>query len=776
MEEEEGEEEEEDPPQSPTGGPPTGEDEDGQHPPAKQPSAGRRPENGGDEEDEEEGEDAEAEAEKEKEKEDEEDEEDDDDDPPQQQQQQQQQPPPPASKGVKGSAKSWLEEDKKGGNMFTNAMVRLSNPGITDQAADTYVDLVSKQGNITLDMGELPMEIWARDTWPGLPTGRKKTILQLWSLVISGLIDESSQGDAERMERSFEHVFEVLDFIHLKLVRAEPRDDAIHDWFEKFALTTKDTVADIQRNPGRYSLGVVWNLLTMQNASCTKDNLPTCRVTHMQILRILRRRVEHALTYDCKTPLHLFHEKMDTHLFNSADYDKMRGAIVAFGALTPEAKIMHACLIQKRFELMALIDMHHRMVDMMTDANAVYSELKHLRTASGSGGSGVQLETRTVERCLNAVDNIEWAAESTWQFSTRYEAQDERARWLDAGLVDGAAAAPGPTNAETKGPKDGAAEEAADAAEETTDPEKLQLGGGDDDVLVTRDVRNASSNIQRAILSARASVRRTYWDMRRSFMNVISFPLTSISKRMMLFLTLSIQPRMQDVLDDLHQRLKRYLSIPYDSDRLVQGAERMQERHLQVLSEATIGETISYRFKDLSAQIMYCLKVLRFAGQLVAMRAASASYMEAFNTAVITRGDPPPPLSQLLYVFLGVDATIQLLVLLAVVLLAYGLPVPSTLTVDREKKTRVDEGKAKSQRAEIDAAFVLDNDFIAAFLADYFMSTAALAAVGLLLGHLFHSKKYFDLAAQGSTTVNAFMVVLTGACATVGAVPFFMMV
>ena len=259
-------------------------------------------------------------------------------------------------------------------------------------------------------------------------------------------------------------------------------------------------------------------------------------------------------------------------------------------------------------------------------------------------------------------------------------------------------------------------------------------------------------------------------------MNVISFPLTKVSKRIVLFLSLSVQPRLQDVLDDLHQRLKRYLSIPYDSDRLVQGAEMTQERHLRVLSEATISETMGYRFKDLASQILYCLKVVRFAGQLVAMRAASVSYMEAFNTAVHARGDPPPPLSQMLFVFLGIDASIQLAILLAIVLLAYGLPVPSTLTVDREKKTQVDPATARSQRADMDAAFVIDNDFIASFLADYFMSTAALTAVGLLLGHLFRGKKYFDLASQGSTTVQAFMVVLTGACATIGAVPFFMMV
>ena len=70
---------------------------------------------------------------------------------------------------------------------------------------------------------------------------------------------------------------------------------------------------------------------------------------------------------------------------------------------------------------------------------------------------------------------------------------------------------------------------------------------------------------------------------------------------------------------------------------------------------------------------------------------------------------------------------------------------------------------------------MLDDDFIAAFLADYFMSTMALLAVGLLVGNLFRRKRYFDLASLGSTSVKAYTVVLTAACAVLGAVPFFMM-
>lgn len=145
-------------------------------------------------------------------------------------------------------------------------------------------------------------------------------------------------------------------------------------------------------------------------------------------------------------------------------------------------------------------------------------------------------------------------------------------------------------------------------------------------------------------------------------------------------------------------------------------------------------------------RLMTALKGIRFLMQLVLLWAVQSSWMEVYVARVATTqvdpGDPsptPPSLTLMLFTFLGLDASLQLGMLVILVLVSFATKRP-------------------------DNAAILDDAFLQAFLVEYFTSTILLLTLGVLLAALFQRKRYFSLADYGGSGSLAYRDTLAVVC------------
>jgi hypothetical protein len=219
--------------------------------------------------------------------------------------------------------------------------------------------------------------------------------------------------------------------------------------------------------------------------------------------------------------------------------------------------------------------------------------------------------------------------------------------------------------------------------------------------------------------------------------------------------------------------MKSYMTSTWEPDEASAAGdeERRSTHEARSRSRVNAGAMFGYRFAEPATQVMYALKILRFFGQLAALWAARRVYSEAYTRHVHAAApgageslgvppSPPPALSKMLFVFLGVDATLQLMTLLALV-------VVSHFGGDRDAEAM--------RRGRASKLLVVDDEFLQAFLADYFLTTAAIAAFGALVSRLMRRKAYFDLLHSGKRAADGYGAFMAGACAVFGAVPFFML-
>lgn len=283
------------------------------------------------------------------------------------------------------------------------------------------------------------------------------------------------------------------------------------------------------------------------------------------------------------------------------------------------------------------------------------------------------------------------------------------------------------------------------------------------------EARAAVSAAQRAVVDMRTSLRKAYAAAREAIADATTTSLPNGSGMLGAFVSTCVQPRLQAVTASLGAAVRGYLASRYDPPEgnaeslLLVRAERERSSEIAGSAKLSAVDALRLRLADNGPRLMYALKLLRFLGQLAALWAAQRAYVEAYNSAVLATVNTgggggattaaqhppePPDLSLVLFVFLGIDATLQLFVLMFLVVLAQLVGGPS---------------------------FVIDDDFLASFLADYFVTTVAVGALGLLVAKLMKQKRYFDLANLGPRTAGAYCVVLGGASAVVGAVPSFLL-
>jgi hypothetical protein len=150
---------------------------------------------------------------------------------------------------------------------------------------------------------------------------------------------------------------------------------------------------------------------------------------------------------------------------------------------------------------------------------------------------------------------------------------------------------------------------------------------------------------------------------------------------------------------------------------------------------------------DAGVQVMLMLKVTRLAVQVGALFVAQKVFSEAYVRAVYAEGGQPPELRGMLFMFLSVDATVQLVITLLVVLTSYLYKTD-------------------------DNTFALDDDFVATMLGEYFVSTVVLLVFGLLFAALLKRKRYFHYPDQGGAVSSAYRDLMIGVCAVSCFVPY----
>lgn len=169
--------------------------------------------------------------------------------------------------------------------------------------------------------------------------------------------------------------------------------------------------------------------------------------------------------------------------------------------------------------------------------------------------------------------------------------------------------------------------------------------------------------------------------------------------------------------------------------------------------------------------VMVALKLLRVAVLAAAFAIAQRVYVQAHASAVVGQGrEAPPPLSRVLLLGLGLDAFVQLLVLLVLIVARTVTAPPPKPPAPKPPAGEKAEGGAGAQ--VVRAAPVVDDAFLVAYLVEYCASTGLLLALGLLLGGVMDRKRYFGLRDDAVVGSAAYRDILIGVGAAVACVPF----
>ena len=620
--------------------------------------------------------------------------------------------------------------------------------------------------------------------------------------------DGANAADERNRARLHEFVNGMTALIQPALSTADGRRRAAQAR-ESIVKQLRSSLAGVPAGSARlrmYSASSIWDAIdqadaSTQSESCQKslEAMSECRAAKLSTLRALRARVEQALSFEILDSGEVegrlekvsLHENRD-HLFAARTYKAMSGDLKAFMALTPDRKRERARLLLKLFESKALIEMWNRCIEMIDSANTITAALKKKPKPSlDPDGRLMRLEV------IVALENLEWACARTWQQQFDHDDEMDRYRWLhvdqkqSGGAGDPPATGTPPPNPHPSPatgtpppnphpPATGAPPPhphppgSARPAQPPAARPEIQSGQHEDSVRFPEEatnlavddvlpdepeVRAAVTSAQRAVIASRVEVRKAYSELRKALAeaSTTSVPQTNLAG---MFVSDCVQPRLQAVMASVGAAIRGYLSSRYEPDggetaMLLRRAEQSRSSEIYRSRLPSI-DLLRLRLSDNGAKLMIAIKAFRFFVQLGALWAAQRAYVEAYQASVLSvprasgsltdelRPSEPPDLSLVLCVFLGIDAMGQLIVLLFLVVFAqlFG--------------------------SSTKGSFVIDDDFLADFLADYFITTVAIGALGMLTAQLFKRKRYFDLANQGLVTARAYCVVLAGASGVAG--------
>jgi uncharacterized membrane protein YgcG len=503
----------------------------------------------------------------------------------------------------------------------------------------------------------------------------------------------------------------------------------------------------------------IWNTMgsdhrdDMKKQGCFKGdaNMSMCRIAYKTRLRMMRQHMESALSFHdivdgIRTKQTFKLHPLMTHLFDVFTYRRLKEPISEFIELTEindGNKFVRMRMLQKMFEREALIEINQRFLEMWDDIAFITGELK-ARTAPSSAKR---------QQIMACCENMEWACTRTWQddFTPPDVAMEQAKAPPTLAPMSGGGLSGGGSSEGGGSPGEGGlyGGDGADEADGTTESANLVLAA-----------------VNRDIIRERNRVRRAFYMIRGGMRGLLTAGAPHMGS-LAVFLQDSVMPRISAVLDSVERNVKAYLDIDLqlDDDTTLERAERSQVAQNIRMSTLKQTDILAYKLADTTVPLMYALKALRLVGQCAALylsqKVFSERYMRVVHGSVdddsafmdgkeTVGGRDPPHITKMLLMFLSIDATLQLIVLVILVLLSY----------------------LKKSHAN---TYIIDDVFLSTFLMEYFISTVAVAVLGLLFARLMRKKMYFMYPMQGSSVGRAYRDIMLGTCAAACAVPFFLL-
>lgn len=494
------------------------------------------------------------------------------------------------------------------------------------------------------------------------------------------------------------------------------------------------------------------------------------------------------------------HKTQPMHLFTTNTYRKLKDKILDFMKETRDMKEGHVYLLRLRFEQAALQEVVRRLFEMIDDVNDLG---KLIQNENASDNLPVFFDGG-----LGLLENLEWECTRTWQQVFETDPVFERRRWdavikyvntpnsdktidsmytevkkilkygFDSVGYGVISAISGLKNgygfdSAISGLKKGAYKKIVELDTKWSEPiqippktdpfkERLMRGGAPPppnmpssffDAESSTDGIVDRSSVQSSIDHWKSAARRLFVKLRAAIAEASFHTTPGNNTLIALFIQGEVAPRLAAFSDAVNDAMRVYLkptAIDPAENLAVKRAEKRQKEIARSGYRITVTDSIRFRISDPSMQLLLGLKMIRFVGQIAASWAARRAYSDEFTKTVLVDGKAPPPLTKMLFAFLGIDATLQLFAL-------GGLVMSSHLLLDRREPSS--------------NVYVIDDDFIQAFLIDYFVTTVAIGVLAYIIASLMRKKSYFHLAEDGERTATAYGWSLVGISGAIAIIP-----
>ena len=164
---------------------------------------------------------------------------------------------------------------------------------------------------------------------------------------------------------------------------------------------------------------------------------------------------------------------------------------------------------------------------------------------------------------------------------------------------------------------------------------------------------------------------------------------------------------------------------------------------------ADSSSIVAYSWGESSIAIIYVLKLVRFLLQMGALWVSVKIFNDSYVKSVYAGKTDPPPIQNLLYLFIGMDLTIQLSIVTMVVLLA-------------------SPGRSM--------ASWINDQFMSQLLIDELATSGMVTFLGSIVASFVWRKRYFMYKTDGLGAIKCFADIMVGICAIMVIVPFFLLV
>lgn len=410
------------------------------------------------------------------------------------------------------------------------------------------------------------------------------------------------------------------------------------------------------------------------------------------------------------------------HLYSSTGYDQLRDIVVTYTTFGKDKKEVNLAVVNASLHATALEEAN-------TAVNQIYSEALKLKSLLYKSRR-TKIHSNTVVKIL---DEMIYTCKSTWSSPIGYIKDSEKRRW-----------------GEHYG-------ELSEIVLPSTSLTK-QGGGNESNEEVKQRIHDfmhvAHSNSVRSIIMRSDKLNNSYMklmDMLKDLSYILTYISTNGHPKAQMFASDLVLPHLESVSTDVMDAVSNYINT---SKKVINF-----DKILGVHEKQTVVDTIravktsrkSSVFSD-TTKLMVLLKILRFGGQLIAIKLAYLFYMDKYVAYVAEKGEntKPPDLIKLLLMYLGMDAFIQLLII--------------SVMVAAKFTTKVEEGRIS----------IIDNEFLMLYMADYFMSTTIISVTCVLIAKIFITKRYIDLPNMGSSAVKAYTNIVIGVSGVVDIIPFYM--